>query len=138
MHRFDPLADLALSLNGMAESYRRVVDLAERHCSGRLVVTGGGGYDPYRTVPRAWAQAWSALSGRALPELVPDAWREPWETRLGVELPATFAEDPSSFSVVPRRDAITRRNRSVAQRLLKTLEPLWDEALPVAREAGAR
>ena len=140
MHRHDPLADLALSLSGMSASYRRVVELAERHCSGRLVVTGGGGYDPFRTVPRAWAHAWSALSGRELPPRLPEEWRERWGQRLGVELPSTFVDDPAELPPVPRRAAIARRNRSVAQRLMNNIEPLWDEALPVleTREAGAR
>jgi len=138
-HRHDPLADLALSLAGMSTSYQRVVELADLHSEGRLVVTGGGGYDPYRTVPRAWALAWSALSGRALPLELPSQWRTRWQDRLGVELPTTFAEDVSRFPPIPRREAITRRNRSVAERLMNTIEPLW-ATLPAdrgrAREAG--
>ena len=62
MHRFDPLADLALSIQGMQKSYLRMSELAEELCEGRLVATGGGGYDPYRTVPRAWAALWAAVS----------------------------------------------------------------------------
>src|SRR5690606_15162649 len=113
-HRHDPLADLSLTLAGMSASYQRVVELAEAHSGGRLVITGGGGYDPYRTVPRAWAHAWSALSGRELPAAVPDEWRQRWGSRLGVELPSSFTEDPREFPASPRRDAIARRNRSVA------------------------
>src|SRR5690606_31383668 len=108
-------------------SYRRVVDLAEANCGGRLVITGGGGYDPYRTVPRAWAHAWSALSGRELPASVPASWRARWGQQLGLELPDRFDEEPDEFDPSPRRAAITSRNRSVAQRLLGTLEPLWAE-----------
>ena len=69
MHRRDPLADLALSLQGMAESYAFISDLADQYCDGRLVATGGGGYDPYHTVPRAWAALWAAVSGRPCPRL---------------------------------------------------------------------
>lgn len=132
-HRHDPLADLALTLVGMSASYRRVVQLADEHCGGRLVVTGGGGYDPYRTVPRAWAHAWSALSGRALPTEIPGGWREKWSARLGQELPDSFNEDPSEFAPVPRRDAIARRNESVAQRLMGSLEPLWESETSTVR-----
>lgn len=128
MHRHDPLADLSLTLTGMAATYRRLVALADELSEGRLVITGGGGYDPYRTVPRAWAHAWSALSGRELPELIPDAWRQKWQAHLGVELPERFGESAAEFPPVPRRDAITSRNRSVARRLLSTLQPLWDDA----------
>ena len=145
-HRHDPLADLSLTLAGMSASYRRVVELAADHSSGRLVITGGGGYDPYRTVPRAWAHAWSALSGRDLPASIPASWRTKWGKHLGLELPQSFNEKPSEFEPIPRRTAITSRNRSVAQRLLSTLEPLWAEqplrAGPATssstREAGSR
>jgi len=125
MHRFDPLADLWLSLDGMGKAYRRVVDLAESFTGGRLVVTGGGGYDPYQTVPRAWARLWAEVTGQLLPDDLPTAWRERWQQRLGVTLPAVSGEDPTGWSPAPRRAAITSRNRSVAERLLANLEKIW-------------
>ncbi len=130
MHRADPLADMSLTLDGMAASYRRVVDLADELTGGRLVVTGGGGYDPYRTVPRAWAQAWCAITGRALPNELPAAWREEWRARLGPlagELPRAPSEAAADYPPMPRREAIARRNRLVAQRTLETLQELWRE-----------
>jgi acetoin utilization deacetylase AcuC-like enzyme len=73
-HADDPLSDLSLSLRGFRELARRLHRLAHRHCQGRWVATGGGGYDLDRVVPRAWALLWSELSGRRLPSRVPDAW----------------------------------------------------------------
>lgn len=129
MHRFDPLADLNLSVQGIAESYRRVVRLAERFCEGRLVATGGGGYDPYRTVPRLWALLWAVLSDKPLPQVVPEAWRARWQDALAAEaraeLPLSFADAPWPPS--PRRGAIAAANRLSAKRLLATLEPIWRE-----------
>src|SRR5690606_37861219 len=129
MHHRDPLADLALTLRGMRHAYARLVELADELTGGRLVLTGGGGYDAYRTVPRAWAWAWAALAGRELPAAVPPAWREEWGPRLGVELPARFDDEPPEPS--PRRDQVASRNRSVAERLMAQLEEIWQEA-PVA------
>ena len=128
MHRYDPLADLWLSLDGMGSSYRRMVELADAHAGGRLVVTGGGGYDPYQTVPRAWARLWSELSATTLPERLPEDWRTEWQDRLGVALPTHSTEDLTAWSPAPRREAITSRNRSVAERLLANLEKIWLEA----------
>jgi len=125
MHRNDPLADLWLSLDGMGRSYRRVVELAETYTGGRLVVTGGGGYDPYRTVPRAWARLWAEVIGRQLPAELPGSWVDQWQQRLGVTLPTASGEDPSDWSPAPRRAAIASRNRSVAERLLTNLEKIW-------------
>lgn len=142
MHRFDPLADLSLSLVGMAESYARTVALADELCDGRLVITGGGGYDPYRTVPRAWAKAWAALSGRKTPPALPDAWLARWRPQFADELPDAFDEDPSGWPVVERRRAIAARNRTVAVRLMESLEQIWADVQGsdggAARGAGSR
>jgi acetoin utilization deacetylase AcuC-like enzyme len=73
-HASDPLSDLTLTLRGFRELARRLHRLAHRHCQGRWVATGGGGYDLDRVVPRAWALLWSELSGRRLPSRVPATW----------------------------------------------------------------
>ena len=127
MHRYDPLTDLHLSVQGVAESYRLVSRLADEFCGGRLVATGGGGYDPYRTVPRVWAQLWGALSRQNVPERVPAAWRKRWEHKLGLELPATFADDVGAWRESPRRKQIEAANRLTVRKLLAALEPIWLE-----------
>ena len=73
-HADDPLSDLTMSLRGFRELARRLHRLAHRHCQGRWVATGGGGYDLDRVVPRAWALLWSELSGRRLPSRVTSGW----------------------------------------------------------------
>ena len=130
-HRDDPLAHLALSLTGLRALYDRVVALADAHADGRLVVTGGGGYAAYDVVPRAWAQAWSAMTGRPVPERLPDPWRERWRRRLGVRLP-TSALDEADLRPQPRRRSIESHNRAVAQRLLQVLEEIWAAGAPTA------
>lgn len=129
MHFHDPLADLAVTIEGMHAAYRRVADLADELTDGRLVATGGGGYDPYRTVPRAWAGLWSALTGRPLPDEVPASWRSRWSGEANVELPRTMldADEPETQG---RRDLIRSQNRAVAGRLLDQLRPIWNEGIP--------
>jgi acetoin utilization protein AcuC len=58
----DPLARLSLSNNAHWAVVQAVRDLAPR-----LVVTGGGGYNPY-TVGRCWAGVWATLNGFAIPD----------------------------------------------------------------------
>jgi acetoin utilization protein AcuC len=127
MHRHDPLADLALTVQGISKSYQRMSELADELCEGRLVATGGGGYDPYRTVPRAWAQLWAAVSRQTLPAEIPDAWREKWSNQSPVELPRTFADDTTLWQTIPRRSEIESHNRAVVKRLVNTLESTWGE-----------
>ncbi len=61
----DPLAKLGLSNNAHREVAAAVMGLAPR-----LVVTGGGGYNPY-TVARCWAGIWATLNGFAIPVSLP-------------------------------------------------------------------
>ena len=58
----DPLAKLSLSNNAYWESVRAIRDLAPR-----LVVVGGGGYNPY-TVARCWAGIWATLNDFTIPD----------------------------------------------------------------------
>jgi len=137
-HRADPLADLALTVAGMRGAYDRVAALADELCDGRLVITGGGGYAAYDVVPRAWAQAWAAMTGRTLPESLPKAWRERWGARLAVRLPTSPVDEPDDRPQ-PHRLRIQNHNMAVARRLLQVLEPIWREArTPTGRDRAPR
>ena len=57
----DPLARLSLSNNAHWAVVRSVMGMAPR-----VVVTGGGGYNPY-TVGRCWAGVWAVLNGIDVP-----------------------------------------------------------------------
>jgi len=61
----DPLAKLSLSNNAYWEAVEAVMGLAPR-----LVVVGGGGYNPY-TVGRCWAGIWAILCGHKVPDRLP-------------------------------------------------------------------
>lgn len=58
----DPLAKLSLSNNAYFAVVAALMELAPR-----LVVTGGGGYNPY-TVGRCWAGVWATLNGIDIPD----------------------------------------------------------------------
>ncbi len=61
----DPLSRLALSNNA-----HRAVVTALREMSPRLIVLGGGGYNPW-SVARLWTGVWGTLSGRDMPDRLP-------------------------------------------------------------------
>ena len=58
----DPLARLSLSNNAHWAAVQAVMPLAPR-----LIVTGGGGYNPY-TVGRCWAGVWATLNAIPIPD----------------------------------------------------------------------
>ena len=149
-HADDPLSDLTLSLRGFRELARRLHKLAHRHCQGRWVATGGGGYDLDRVVPRAWALLWSELSGRRLPSRVPSAWLatrpEPAQDDPDPRDPLGFP-GPSAGWLEPRRwrrgsagpgarELEERNQRTVRAVRRLALPPSVRVVYPLARRAG--
>jgi len=61
----DPMAKLALGNAGIWEVVSRLGALAPR-----LVVCGGGGYNPY-LLARCWSGIWAVLNGLPIPEILP-------------------------------------------------------------------
>jgi acetoin utilization protein AcuC len=63
----DPMAKLALSNSGLWEVVARLRKLAPR-----LVVCGGGGYNPY-LLARCWSGIWAILNDLPIPDTLPPA-----------------------------------------------------------------
>ncbi len=91
-HFTDPLASLQVTTQAMAEAARLTRELADELCAGRWVATGGGGYQPYSVIPRAWSWVWCVLADRAVPERLDAAWREHWGGLSGERLPETWRD----------------------------------------------
>lgn len=125
-HHHDPLADLSLTIEGMHAAVRRMVGLADTLCEGRLLVTGGGGYDAWRTAPRAWAAVYAAMLGVEVPASTPPSWREAWRARAPFPLPERSMDGPTDFAPQPRRLLVRGHNLAVARRLVKVLTPIWE------------
>jgi acetoin utilization protein AcuC len=77
-HLDDPLAHMALTVDGQRASYLALRELAEELCDGRWVATGGGGYALVDVVPRAWSHLLALVTGDPLggDQPVPERWRQ--------------------------------------------------------------
>ena len=53
-HRADPLTDLSLTVDGQRAAMQAMRALADKHCEGRWIAVGGGGYGVVNVVPRSW------------------------------------------------------------------------------------
>ncbi len=97
-HRDDPLAHLAMSVDGQRASYLALHDLAHEVAGGRWVALGGGGYSIVGVVPRAWTHLLAAVSGVSLPAALdtPTGWRELVADRLGVRAPSRMTDGRST------------------------------------------
>ena len=82
-HHEDPLAELALTVDGQRSSYVTLHRLAHQLCEGRWIAFGGGGYGLVRCVPRAWTHLLAEASGEQVPPdtVVPEAWRDEVRSR---------------------------------------------------------
>ncbi len=105
-HFEDPLAELALTVDGQRGSYRVLHELADELCDGRWVALGGGGYGLVRCVPRAWTHLLAEAAGaRVDPRTpVPDAWVEEVRRRgLRTPPPVTMSDlDPTPQGIAFR------------------------------------
>lgn len=66
-HHLDPLVGLGLTTHGFAEIANIMHNIALWLCEGRLLILGGGGYDP-KVVARCWAITLATVSGAVQPE----------------------------------------------------------------------
>jgi acetoin utilization protein AcuC len=114
-HREDPLAQLQLTTAPMQQAARLVKELAEEVCEGRWVATGGGGYQPYRVIPRAWTMVWAALADRALPARLDAGWLAAWQPMSEAPLTPTFLDPPVAVPSATSRQAADHNQRSLEQ-----------------------
>lgn len=121
-HTLDSMADLLLTTRMYEHVPRRVHELAHELCEGRWVALGGGGYDIWRVVPRAWAALWAIVSDQELPEQMPQDWLENWGEDSPVKLPCSTRDDQEDYPPVKRADEIAQRNRATTKKLLKKVK----------------
>lgn len=105
----DPQSRLALSNRALWRVVAAVRDLAPR-----LLVLGGGGYNPW-AVARCWTGVWGVLNGQEAPARLPAEAEEllrgiTWRHRRGREAPAhwftTLADPPLGGAIRPEVRAL--------------------------------
>jgi acetoin utilization deacetylase AcuC-like enzyme len=132
-HAWDPLTHLSLTMRGIQAQIGLAHQLAHSYCQGRWLALGGGGYDLYRVVPRAWGMVWAEMSEQPLPAVLPAEWVLRWQPAwlkvqeqeaqeqraMGLQegsgsFPQTFADRREDFQPQPRRWEISHANRQTA------------------------
>lgn len=152
-HAWDPLTHFELTLRGLQTQMQVTHRLAHTFCQGRWVALGGGGYDLYRVVPRAWSLLWAEMSEQSIPGELPESWIARWRPAwLAVEaleeaeqevmgkgkmtaaFPTTFQDRPEDFPAQPRRWDITHANRQTISMVRHlAVPPVIRSAFPTPR-----
>ena len=93
-HMEDPLAHLALSIDGQRMSYEAIHRWAHRFADGRWIAVGGGGYEWVDVVPRAWTHLIAEAAGRPIdPEsAIPDSFDAFVRATMGRPAPARMTD----------------------------------------------
>ncbi|HEX8260420.1 MAG TPA: acetoin utilization protein AcuC, partial [Rubrobacteraceae bacterium] len=123
-HALDPLAHLSVTTRVYEHVPSRVHELAHRLCGGRWVAVGGGGYDIWRVVPRAWTALWAAVSHQKLPGDMPEDWLEEWGEESPVKLPSFTRDEPKDYPPTERIGQVEDRNRRKVEELVEKVLPL--------------
>ena len=97
-HRLDPLAHLELSLDAQRRAQVVLHELAHETAGGRWLLTGGGGYELVRVVPRCWTHLLAQAAGRPVdPQApTPPAWQQFVRDRTGRQPPETMTDGASA------------------------------------------
>lgn len=122
-HAFDPLSHVHCSMRIYLEMPRLIHRLAHQYCEGRWVAAGGGGYDIWRVVPRAWSLLWLEMTDHPLTDALrqdgsialPAAWIGRWRPSSPHPLPAAWLDPRQEWEPIPRRAEIERKNRQTKE-----------------------
>ena len=99
-HRLDPLARLQVSIDAQRAAHAALHALAHGLAGGCWLLTGGGGYDLVRVVPRTWTHLLAEAAGQPIdPQAqTPAPWRDYVAQRTGRTAPEHMTDGtPARF-----------------------------------------
>lgn len=119
-HYFDPLTHLCSTIKTYREIPRIAHELAHEYCDGRWIAVGGGGYDMWRVVPRAWSMVWLEMTNQMDKARgpLPSEWLNEWQSKAPVPLIPTWEDPENLYPVIPRKAEITEKNAKTTEKAL--------------------
>lgn len=125
-HYYDPLTHLCGTMKMFQEIPKLAHELAHEYCDGKWIAVGGGGYDIWRVVPRAWSYIWLEMSEQTDKALspIPVSWINQWKEEAPVTLPVDWHDPKGMYPDIPRKNEIIEKNERT---LLKALKPIYEK-----------
>lgn len=121
-HYLDPLTHLSATMKTYREIPKLAHEIAHKYCDGKWIAVGGGGYDIWRVVPRAWSLIWlEMIENSNCYGSLPQEWIDKWKDQAPVELPIEWDDPEDLYPPIPRKPEITEKN---AQTVEKALYPI--------------
>ncbi|WP_102274240.1 acetoin utilization protein AcuC [Cytobacillus massiliigabonensis] len=124
-HFHDPLTHLSATMNIYREIPKLAHEIAHQYCDGKWIAVGGGGYDIWRVVPRAWALIWLEMTENSnCYGSLPPQWINDWKDQSPIPLPGSWDDPEDMYKPIPRKLEITEKNK---QTLEKALYPIRNQ-----------
>ncbi|WP_273851083.1 acetoin utilization protein AcuC [Guptibacillus spartinae] len=117
-HYYDPLTHLSVSMNSFEFIPKLAHQLAHEYCNGKWIAVGGGGYDIWRVVPRAWSRIWLEMKGLSMTGRLPQQWLDRWNPLSPLTLPENWHDEQNLYEPIPRKQEITEKNKRTCERAL--------------------
>lgn len=122
-HFYDPLTHLNTSIETFKYIPKVAHEIAHKYCDGKWIAVGGGGYDIWRVVPRAWALIWLEMNNIADKATgnMPKEWLDRWQSLSPLLIPDKWEDGEGLYEKVPRKSEITEINNITLNRALSIL-----------------
>ncbi|WP_017756143.1 acetoin utilization protein AcuC [Calidifontibacillus oryziterrae] len=120
-HYLDPLTHLSATIKIYREIPKLAHQIAHEYCGGKWIAVGGGGYDHWRVVPRAWSMIWLEMTGQLdhiAKGQLPNEWLDKWQALSPVKLIPTWEDPDNLYPPIPRKAEITEKNSQTLARAL--------------------
>lgn len=119
-HFHDPLTHLCCSMEIYKAIPEVALEVSNTYCNGKWIALGGGGYDIWRVVPRAWAQVWNVMkNGKPATGELPHTWLDKWRLEASETLPESWEDSVADIPNIPRKQQIEEKNHLTLTSLLK-------------------
>jgi acetoin utilization protein AcuC len=119
-HCYDPLTHLCTTMKVYEHIPVLAHELAHTYCDGKWIALGGGGYDTWRVVPRAWAQVWNVMkTGGITQGAIHPSWLKKWQNESPVKLPMAWQDTDDIIPHIPRKQEINDKNEKMLLTALK-------------------
>jgi acetoin utilization protein AcuC len=123
-HVLDPLTHLRCTTRLYRDAVQIIGEVADRHCGGRIVATGGGGYAIHTVVPRAWTLVWATLTGQDVADALPADWVRMLRHESGSSVPDTLIDAPDAFETTSHMIDARTTNRQTVDAVRRKCLPL--------------
>lgn len=118
-HYYDPLTHLSTTMRTYQEIPKLAHKIAHQYCGGKWIAVGGGGYDIWRVVPRAWSFIWLEMTEQTkMSGPLPKEWIDSWQEKAPVPLIKNWEDPADMYEPIPRRLDIEEKNEQTLERAL--------------------